>query len=146
MPGEISGLGASPAKTDKELEREAVHRQLHTRRLLVTVHVHETENWAGSDNVYVSARWGGAGTSTHEVELNNGQENTYVISLSSVFPAALADPTSGSPLVIRAYSSDVEGDDLMFSKDWAWTDLPTDATQERDGGKYKVKADLAQLR
>ena len=46
-----------------------------------------------------------------------------MISLSSVFPAAPADPTS-SALVIRAYDSDVEGDDLMFSKDWAWTDLP----------------------
>ena len=98
---EISGLGASSAKTDKELEREAVHRQVRTRKLLVTVHVHETEDVVGSDSVYVTARWDGAGTSTHEVNLDNGQENVFVISLSSVFPAAPEDPTS-SPLVIRA--------------------------------------------
>ena len=145
LPGEISALGVSSAKTDKELEREAVHREIRTRKLVITVHVHETEDWLGSDSVYVTARWGGAGTSTHEVDLNNGQENTYVISLSSVFPAAPADPTS-SPLIIRAYDSDWEGDDLMFEKEWAWSALPADDTQERDDGKYAVKVELAQLR
>ena len=78
-----------------------------------------------------------------------------MISMSAVFPAAPADPTS-SALVIRAYDSDVEGDDLMFSKDWAWTNLPTNDTQERDGGKIQgqggaraaamnVAAELAKL-
>ena len=33
----------------------------------------------------------------------------------------------------------------MFSKDWAWTALPADDTQERDGGKYPVNVELAQL-
>jgi len=145
LPGEISALGVSSAKTDKELEREAVHRQIRTRKLLITVHVHETEDWIGSDSVYLTARWGGLGTSTHEVDLNNGQENVYVVSLSAVFPAAPTDPTS-LPLTISAYDSDWEGDDLMFQKDWAWSALPADDTQERDGGKYFVKVELAQLR
>lgn len=145
LPGEISGMGSSPGKTDKELEREAVHRQVRTRKLLVTVHVHETEDVIGSDSVYVTARWGWAGTSTPQVDLNNGQENAYVIAMSDVFPAAPADPAS-FPLTIRAYDSDWEGDDLMFEKEWAWSALPADDTQEHDGGKYAVKVDLAQLR
>jgi Domain of unknown function (DUF4157) len=145
LPGEISGLGVTAARTDKELEREAVHRETRKRKLLVTVHVHETEDVIGADSVYVTARWGGSGTSSHEVNLNNGQENAYVISLFDVFPAAPADPTA-SPLTIRAFDSDWEGDDLMFEKDWAWSALPADDTQERDGGKYEVKVELAQLR
>ena len=76
-----------------------------------------------SDNVYITAPSGAAKWSSSVVKLNNGDEHTFVAPLSSVFPGPSVDPTS-SALLINAYDEDVEGDDLMFTKTWPWSDLP----------------------
>jgi hypothetical protein len=107
--------------------------------MLITVHVHETEDLIGSDSVYVIAASGFLRTSTSVVDLNNGQEHTFVVPLSSLF-------LGPSSLFIKAYDEDWEGDDLMFDKEWVWSSLPAEETQSRDGGKYTVRIDFAQLR
>jgi hypothetical protein len=79
------------------------------------------------------------------VDLNNGQEHTFSVPLSDLFfgpPLSLAF----SSLYVRAYDEDWEGDDLMFYKAWVWSGLPAEETQSRDGGKYTVRVDFAQLR
>jgi hypothetical protein len=139
LPAEISGMAAGSARTDKELEQEAVKREIPKRKMLITVHVHETEDLIGSDSVYVIAASGFLRTSTSVVDLNNGQEHTFVVPLSSLF-------LGPSSLFIKAYDEDWEGDDLMFDKEWVWSSLPAEETQSRDGGKYTVRIDFAQLR
>lgn len=145
LPAEILALPKSPARTDRELEQEAVKREIAKRRVLITVHVHETEDIIGSDSVYVIASSGSLSTRTSVVNLNNGQEHTFVVPLSTLFvspPGSLKSST----LSIRAYDEDWEGDDLMFDKAWIWSNFPAEETQSRDGGKYTVKIDFAQLR
>ena len=145
LPEEIWKLRGEPwvdTTTDKELEEEAVNREIRKRKLFVTVHVHETED-VFSDNVYVTAPSGAAKWSSSVVKLNNGDEHTFVAPLSSVFPGPSVDPTS-SALLINAYDEDVEGDDLMFTKTWPWSDLPAAEKQSRDGGTYTVRIDFAQ--
>jgi hypothetical protein len=144
LPTEIAALAVSPGRTDKELEQEAVKRELAKRRLLIKVHVHETEDWTGSDSVYVKASSAAGSKKTNIVDLNDGQENEFVIPLSALFSAPA---TKGSNnLDIKVYDEDVEGDDLMFDKSWTWSSVPAEETQSRDGGKYTVRIDFAQLR
>lgn len=145
LPAEISSLAAGSARTDKELGQEAVKREIAKRKMLITVHVHETEDIIGSDSVYVTAASGLLRTSTSVVDLNDGQEHTFVVPLSALFlgpPSSLAS----SSLFIKAYDEDWEGDDLMFDKEWVWSSLPAEETQSRDDGKYTVRIDFAQLR
>ncbi|MGA9770389.1 MAG: DUF4157 domain-containing protein [Blastocatellia bacterium] len=145
LPAEISRLATSPARTDKELEQEGVKREIAKRKVLITVHVHETEDIIGSDSVYVTAASGILSTRTSVVNLNNGQEHNFVVPLSALFtgpPLSLAS----SSLFIKVYDEDWEGDDLMFDKGWIWSDLPAEETQSRDGGRYTVRIDFAQLR
>jgi len=145
LPAEISGVAASSARTDKELEQEAVKREVGKRKMLITVHVHETEDVIGSDSVYVSAWSGFLRARTSVVDLNNGNEHTFVVPLSSLFYGPPLSKASSS-LFLRAYDEDWEGDDLMFDKEWIWSALPAEETQSRDGGKYTVRIDFAQLR
>ncbi|MDQ1707818.1 MAG: hypothetical protein QOJ88_1029 [Pyrinomonadaceae bacterium] len=144
LPAEIRAMPASPPRTDKELEQEGVKREIAKRRMLITVHVHETEDIIGSDSVYVTAVSGFLSNRTSVVNLNNGEEHAFVVPLSALFVAPL---TMGSTsLVIRAYDEDWEGDDKMFEKDWIWSNLPAEETQSRDGGRYTVRIDFVQLR
>jgi len=143
LPAEISGMAAGSARTDKELEQEAVKREIAKRKVLITVHVHETEDVVGSDSVYVSAASGFLGAETSVVDLNDGQEHTFVVPLSDLF---FGPPFALPSLFIKVYDEDWEGDDLMFKKEWAWSSLPSEETQSRDGGKYTVRVDFAQLR
>ena len=119
-----------------------MNRELRKRKLLVTVHVHETDD-VFSDNVYVEAPLGAKEWSSAVVKLNNGDENVFVAPLSSVLPDPSVDLTS-SALLIEAYDDDVEGDDLMFRKTWQWSDLPGKDTQSRNSGKYTVRVDFSQ--
>jgi hypothetical protein len=144
LPGEIAALAPSPPRTNKELEQEAVKREIAKRRMIITVHVHETEDVIGSDSVYVTVSSAPFATRSSVVDLNNGQEHTFVVPLSTLFLAPL---TKGSTSVfIRAYDEDWEGDDLMFEKEWTWATLPAGETQSRDGGRYTVQIDYIQLR
>ncbi len=145
LPAEIAGMAAGSARTDKELEQEAVKREIPKRRMLITVHVHETEDTFGADSVYVVAWSGFLATRTSVVDLDNGDEHAFVVPLSALFagpPLSHAFPS----LFVRAYDEDWEGDDLMFDKKWDWSGLPAEETQSRDGGKYTVRIDFAQLR
>ena len=144
LPEEIWKLHGEPwagSTTNKEIESDAVNREIRKRMLHVTVHVHDTED-VFSDNVYVEAPSGAAKWSSSVVKLNSGDEHTFVAPLSSVFPESSVDPAS-SPLLVKAFDEDVDGDDLMFEQTWAWTDLPATQTQSRDGGKYTVRIDYA---
>jgi hypothetical protein len=144
LPAEIRALPATPARTDKELEQEGVKREIAKRKVVITVHVHETEDIIGSDSVYLTAVSGFLSTRTSVVALNNGEEHTFLLPLSSLFFSPL---TLGSwSLIIRAYDEDFEGDDKMFEKDWVWSALPAEETQSRDDGRYTVRVDFAQLR
>lgn len=136
------GEPLSGSATNKQLEWDAVMREIPKRKLLVTVHVHATGDVL-SDNVYVEAPNGAQKWSSSVNDLNSGEENTFVAPLSSVFPALSLDPRS-SPLLIEVYDEDVGEDDLMFTKTWHWSDLPAGETQSRSGGKYTVRVDFAQ--
>jgi hypothetical protein len=145
LPEEIWKLSAEPwvgSTTNKEIELHAVNRELRKRKLLVTVHVHETDD-VFSDNVYVEAPIGAKEWSSSVVKLNNGDENVFVAPLSSVLRDASVDLTSYG-LLIEAYDEDVGEDDLMFRKTWQWSDLPATDTQSRGGGKYTVRVDFSQ--
>ena len=121
-----------------------LQREIAKRRILIKVHVHETEDVIGSDSVYVKASSAAGSQRTRVIDLNDGQEYEFVIPLSALFSAPATKGTT--TLDIKAYDEDWEGDDLMFDKSWTWSSLPAEETQSRDGGKYTVRIDFAQLR
>jgi hypothetical protein len=142
LPMEIAVMAPSPARTDRQLEQEAVNRAIKKRTMIVIVHVHDT-NDVFSDNVYVVASTLFAGYwKSDVVDLNDGQENKWMVPLSDVFPVAGLQPDL-APVIVQAYDEDIiSADDLMFGALWLWSELPKVETQEMSGGKYTVRVDL----
>jgi hypothetical protein len=132
---EVAALPLGAAKTDRLIEQAAIEAELPKRKIEVTVHVHETEDWVGADNVYVTVVGFGKSHSTGEQKLNNGDVGTFLIPLSSV----MFGGTPGIPFAIKIYDADwPDGNDLMFETSWPSPYSPLTDTQSRDGGRYEA--------
>jgi hypothetical protein len=114
LTAEIAALAAGPDRTAKETEKRDVEAELRTRNALVEVRVVSTEDWCGSDEVYVRLSSAGGGSHKTPVHsLNDGHRFVFVVPLASVLPLT-------GPLSVKVYDEDwPDGDDLIVDMAWA---------------------------
>jgi hypothetical protein len=129
---ESTGLPAGTDKTNKEFELRALEDELERRKVRVHVLVKTTEDWTGSDNVYVKLTAGGKVARSGETKLNDGQSHTFLLPLADLLPL------TGS-INVKVYDADwPDGDDLISHVDWTAPWSPASDNRPWDGAEYQT--------
>lgn len=119
--------------TNKNFEKKALEAELAKRKAMVKVKVNSTEDWLGSDNVYVKMRGpGGAVEKTAVKYLNDGESFDFLIPLEKLVPL-------NGPYKIQVFDEDTpDADDLIVEMEWQspFDDLKN--TESYDDANYDV--------
>jgi hypothetical protein len=128
-------VGAKNDTTNKEFEKRALEAELKKRRAKINVKVNSTEDWIGSDNVYVKLIGpGGRVEKTSVTYLNDGESHDFLIPLEKLLPL-------DGPMQIKVYDEDTpDADDLIVEMEWSAPYNDTKNTRSYDDANYDVLA------
>lgn len=139
VAGELGSLAAGADRNQKEFEKRLLEFELARRRIRVRVQVHETEDWTGADEVYVTGSGGSTVGRAGAKGLNDGENGVFFLSLGAV----LGSPPAVGPITIRVLDEDwPDADDLMWEHVWSAPFADFSDTQARDGGRYEVAVEF----
>ncbi len=134
--GEVKAMPGGAATARKYVEQVALERELAKRNVKVHVRVNETEDWIGSDNVYVRAT-GITSKRTPERKLNNGQSADFLIPVGDLLPSMLP---LVMPIRIEVFDADwPDADDLIVDMSWATPYASLRNTASMDDADYDVE-------
>lgn len=115
-------------------EKRVFAAELQGRSARIAVHVTDTEDWTGSDDVYVTLSNGSATVKTETRALAEGDNAVFQVNLGSLAP------TMGD-FTVRVYDWDADGDDLIGSIAWP-KPYASKITTINSGGHYQVQLAL----
>ncbi|RIK46864.1 MAG: hypothetical protein DCC58_01695 [Chloroflexi bacterium] len=131
IPG-AAGMVANDV-TNKNFEKRALEEELKKRKVKIDVKVNSTEDWLGSDEVYVRLTGPGGGvhkTAVHD--LNDGQSYSFLAPLEKIVPLS-------GPIKVEVFDEDSpDGDDLIVTMDWSPPFDEAKNTASLDDANYDV--------
>ncbi|MEX2500633.1 MAG: hypothetical protein WD397_17340 [Wenzhouxiangellaceae bacterium] len=120
--------------TTDATEKRVFAAELQGRSARVGVHVMETEDWTGSDDVYVTLSNGSAMVATDTRPIADGDSAVFHVNLGSLAPKM-------GNFTVNIFDWDADGDDLIGSIAWP-APYSTLITTVNSGGHYQVQLSL----
>jgi hypothetical protein len=124
------------ARTNKEIERQALENEAKTRNVTVEVKVLSTEDFFGGDEVYAVID----GKRQLTQDTPKGGTASFKVSLAELLPKS-RPMAMKSPLKIEIFDQDLGGldaDDLIVSMDWEKPFAVKKNSSSLDGANYDV--------